>query len=139
MGKIRTGDVQVEGLDDLRKALKALGPDAQKELKDASKGVASFVAADVKSAAQGFGGVAAHVAPSVSAVGGVSGAGVAFGGSSYPMAGGAAWGSKRFKQFKPYLGSIGYFPYRQIKANADRIVTEFTAAVNKVIVKRFPQ
>lgn len=137
--KIKTGTVQVEGLPELRKALKALGPDAQRELKDASRSVAGFVASDAASAAQSIGGVAAKTAPSIKAVGGTTGAGVAFGGAAYPFAGGAAWGSVRFKQFKPWLGHIGYFPYPQIKDNEDRIVDEFTDAVNKVIVKRFPQ
>lgn len=137
--KIRTGDVRVEGLRELSKALKELGPDAQKELKEASKEVATFVANDARAAASSLGGVAAHVAPSISAVGGVAGAGVAFGGSSWPMAGGAAWGSHRFKQFKPWLGSIGYFPYPQIKENEERIVDEYTDAVDRIIVKRFPQ
>lgn len=137
--KIRTDDVQVEGLPALRKALKELGPDATRELKDASKEVAGFVAADAAAAARSIGGVAAHVAPSIAAVGGTSGAGVAFGGGAYPMAGGAAWGSVRFAQFKPWLGHIGYFPYPQIKNNEDRIVDEYTDAVNKVIERRFPQ
>lgn len=137
--KIRTGDIQVEGLPALRKALKELGPDASKELKDASKEVAGFVAHDAASAANSIGGVAAKTAPSIKAVGGTTGAGVALGGPSYPFAGGAAWGSVRFKQFKPWLGHIGYFPYPQIKDNEDRIVDEYTDAVNKVIERRFPQ
>lgn len=140
--KVKTGTVQVEGLRDLNRALKQLGPDAQKELRDASKEVAGFVARDASAAARSLGGVAAHVAPSIRAVGGVGGAGVSFGGSAYPMAGGAEFGSIRYKQFKPWRGNgpdAGYFVYPAIRQDADRIVTEFTQAVNKVIEKRFPQ
>lgn len=139
MPKIRTGTVKVDGLTELNRALKALGPDAQKELKEASKSVAGFVAADARSGAYSLGGVAAHVAPSISAVGGVSGAGVAFGGARYPMAGGAAWGSIRFKQFKAFRRGVGYFPYPQIVDNAERIEDEFVDAVQKVINRRFPE
>ena len=137
--KVRTETVKVTGLRELSRALKNIGPEAQKELREASRTVAGFVASDAAAAARSLGGVAAHVAPSISPVGGVSSAGVAFGGSAYPMAGGAEFGSVRFKQFKPWLGHKGYFPYPQIVDNEDRIVEEFTGAVNKVIEKRFPQ
>ncbi len=139
--KIRSGTVKVQGLRELNKALKALGPEAQKELREASKSVASFVASDAKSAAYALGGVAGHVAPSIGAVGGVSGAGVAFGGAAYPMAGGAEFGSYRYKQFKTWRGNgpdAGYFVYPSIRQDADRIVTEFTDAVDRIIDKRFP-
>lgn len=139
--RIRTGTVKVDGLRELNRALKAIGPEAQKELKEASKKVAGFVASDAASAARSLGGVAAHVAPSIKAVGGVSSAGVAFGGSAYPMAGGAEFGSIRYKQFKAWRGSsssAGYFVYPSIRQDADRIVTEFTDAVEQVIARNFP-
>lgn len=137
--KIRTSTLTVEGLPQLSRALRAIGPEAQKELKEASRSVAGFVASDAASAARSIGGVAGHVAPTIKAVGGVAGAGVAFGGSAYPMAGGAAWGSIRFKQFKPWLGHIGYFPYPQIKSNEDRIESEYGDAIQRVISRNFPQ
>lgn len=140
--KVRSGTVQVHGLPELSKALKAIGPDAQKELREASKRVATFVANDARAAAYSIGGVAAHVAPSIKPVGGVSGAGVALGGASYPMAGGAEFGSLRFKQFKPWRGSssdAGYFVYPAIRQDADRIQTEFTDAVDDIIKRRFPE
>jgi hypothetical protein len=140
--KIRSGTVKVDGLAELNRALKALGPEAQKELKAASRRVADFVAKDAASAARTIGGVAAHVAPSIKPVGGVSGAGVAFGGSAYPMAGGAEFGSIRFKQFKPWRGNssdAGYFIYPAIRQDADRIETEFTGAVDDIIKRRFPE
>lgn len=140
--KVRSGTVQVHGLPELSRALKAIGPDAQKELREASRRVARFVADDARAAALSIGGVAAHVAPSIKPVGGVSGAGVALGGAAYPMAGGAEFGSLRFKQFKPWRGNgsdAGYFVYPAIRADADRIETEFTDAVDDIIKRRFPQ
>lgn len=140
--KIRSGTVKVDGLRELNAALRAIGPEAQKELKEASRKVAEFVANDARAAAQSLGGVAAHVAPSIRPVGGVSGAGVAFGGAAYPMAGGAEFGSMRFKQFKPWRGNgsdAGYFAYPAIRQDADRIETEFTHAVDDIIKRRFPE
>lgn len=142
MPKIRTGDVKVHGLAELNKALKAIGPDAQRDLKEASREVAGFVASGARAAAYAQGGVAAHVAPSIAPVGGVSGAGVAFGGARYPMAGGAEFGSIRYKQFKSWRGSdsgAGYFVYPAIRQDSDRIVDEFTDAVQKIINRRFPE
>jgi hypothetical protein len=139
--KIKSGTVKVEGLAELNRALRAIGPDAQKDLKEASKKVAGFVATDAAAAARSLGGVAAHVAPSIRPVGGVSGAGVGFGGAAYPMAGGAEFGSIRFKQFQPWRGSdssAGYFVYPSIRRDADRIVTEFSDAVEQVIARHFP-
>lgn len=139
--KVRTGTVKVDGLTELNRALRAIGPEAQRELRDASRKVAGFVASDASAAARSLGGVAAHVAPSITAVGGVSNAGVAFGGSAYPMAGGAEFGSMRFKQFKPWRGSgheAGYFVYPSIRRDEDRIVTEYTDAVEQVISRNFP-
>ncbi len=139
--KIRTGDVKVQGLRELSRALKKLGPEAQKELKTASREVAGFVASGAANRARSLGGVAAHVAPSISATGGVSGAGVGFGGAAYPMAGGAEFGSYRYKQFKPWLGNgpgAGYFVYPTIRAESDRIVQQFSDAVDKVIERNFP-
>jgi len=140
--KIRSGTVKVQGLPELSRALKAVGPEAQKELKDAAKSVATFVANDARARALGLGSTAAHVAPSISATGGVSGAGVGFGGAAYPMAGGAEFGALRFKQFKAWRGNgpdAGYFVYPTIRADADQIVEEFTDAVDKIIDKRFPE
>jgi hypothetical protein len=114
--KIRSDTVRVVGLPELSKALKEIGPDAQKELREASKRVAGFVADDARAAAQSLGGVAAHVAPSI--------------------------GSIKYHQFKPWRGNssdAGYFLYPAIRQDADRIETEFTDAVDDIIKRRFPQ
>lgn len=142
--KIRSGTVQVDGLPELSRALKAIGPDARRELREASKSVAEFVAADARSGAQVLGGVAAKSAPSIGAVGGVAGAGVAFGGASSPWAAGAEFGGGRrptTRQFEPWRGNgetAGYFVYPAIRSNAERIESEFTDAIDGIIKRRFP-
>lgn len=135
----KAGAVRVTGLRELNKALRDIGPEARQELKAASRKVAEFVTADAKAAAFSLGGVAAKSAPSLAPRAGVSGnAGVAFGGASYPFAGGAEFGSLRYKQFQPWRGngpSAGYFLYPSIRRDADRIVTEFTAALDDLVKK----
>lgn len=134
--RVNAGTVRVSGMRELNKALREVSKETQGELKEASRGVAEFVASDSRSAAQSLGGVAAKTAPSISPVGGVKGAGVALGGARFPFAGGAEFGSVRFKQFKPWRGNssgAGYFVYPSIRRNAERIEDEFTAAVEALL------
>lgn len=134
----KTEGVSVEGLAELRKALKAISADAPKELNAASKKVATFVAADARAAAEGLGGVAGHVAPSIGAVGNARGGGVSFGGSSYPMAEGAEFGGQgrpTTQQFKPHLGRTGYFVYPTIRRDGDRIESTFVELLDHLMRK----
>lgn len=138
MARIRTGMVQVDGLRELNKALKDMGPELKGELRKTNKTVADFVAVDAKSAAYSVGGVAAHVAPSIKASAGAESAGVSLGGGRYPMAGGAEFGSNKFKQFKPWRGNgsdAGYFVYPAIRQDADRIETEYGVAMDRLLRK----
>jgi len=152
--KIRSGTIEVEGLAELNKALRALGPEMQKELGSASRDVARFVADDAAAGARSRGGVAAHIAPSIKPVGGVKSAGVGLGGPRYPMAPGAEFGAgqnvartrasgsyKGYNQFDEWKGNgpqAGYFVYPAIRQDADRIETEYTKAVDALTKKAFP-
>jgi hypothetical protein len=152
--KIKTGTVSVEGLRELNKALKALGPEFPKALGAASKVVANFVANDARGAAMSLGGIAAKTAPSIKGVGGATSAGVAFGGARYPFASGAEFGAGQdlrrrrssgtylgFNQFEPWKGNgkdAGYFVYPSIRQDSDRIVTEYSKAVDAVLKNAFP-
>lgn len=134
--RISTGTVKVEGLRELNRALKRIGPEHQKELKKTNLSVAELVADDARASAQSQGGVAGHVAPSIQAKGYTTSAAVAFGGSGYEMAGGAEFGSIRFKQFKTWRGNsgdAGYFLYPTIRNDADRIYTEYTEALDDLL------
>lgn len=152
--KIRTGTIEVEGLAELNKRLRTLGPDLQKELVKTNRSVAGFVAADAQAAASALGGVAAHVAPSIKAVGGARSAGVAFGGARYPMAPGAEFGAGQgmqrrrssgsylgFNQFDHWTGNgpdAGYFIYPSIRRDSDRIETAYGQALDALLNKAFP-
>lgn len=128
--------VRVVGLNDLNRALRELGPDLQRELKRTNLDVAQIVADDARSAALQLGGVAAHVAPSIRASARNTAAGVSFGGAGYPMAAGAEFGAYQFKQFQPWRGNdenAGYFVYPAIRQDADRIETEYGAAIDKLL------
>lgn len=139
--RIRTGTIQVEGLRELSRALKSMPKEVGKDLQKTNKAVAGFVAKDAKSAASALGGVAAKAAPSIRATASKTSAGVSFGGAAYPFAGGAEFGSIRYKQFQPWRGSssdAGYFIYPTIRRDADRIATEYTQALDDFIGRAFP-
>ncbi len=140
MGKInaKSQGVRVTGLVELNRALKALGPEVQKELKAANFEVGSMVADDARSIAMGLGGVAAKVAPSIKATKTATGAAVSFGGAAYPMAGGAEFGSLRYKQFQPWRGNgsdAGYFVYPAIRQDADQIEATYLDRIDDIMRK----
>lgn len=152
--RIRTGTVSVTGLAELNKELRAMDTGLQKELAQTNRGVAGFVADDARSAALSLGGVAAKVAPSIRAVGGVKSAGVGFGGAAFPYGAGAEFGAghgiprhrssgayQGYNQFKPWRGngeSAGYFVYPTIRRDAPRIENEYVKAVDALLKKAFP-
>lgn len=138
--KVRTGDVRIEGLREVDKALKELGPEARKELRATNRDVAEKEAQHAAAAAVSIGGVAAKTAPSIKAVGSYQSAGLAFGGASYPFGAGAAFGGQgrpTTQQFQPWVTG-GYFPFPQIKADSDDITDTYVDALNRLIEKAFP-
>jgi hypothetical protein len=136
--RIKTGTIQVEGLAELSRALKKVEGATPGALRETNKKVADTVADKARGLASGLGGVAAKVAPSLRAVAGAKSAGVAGGGSSYPMFGGAEFGSYRYRQFQPYRGSgsdAGYFLYPAIRDEAPNIEDEYREALGELIRK----
>lgn len=134
--RFKSGEVRVEGLTELQRALKEIGPEAAKESRKVSRKVAGFVADDAKSAAYSLGGVAAHVAPSIKPSAGAVSAGVALGGAAYPMALGAEFGGRgrpTTMQFQPHLGRTGYFVYPTIRRDGDRIESEYREGIDHVL------
>lgn len=130
--------VNVEGLAELRKALKAVSGDAAKELSAAGKDVAQFVAEDARGAAAGLGGVAAKVAPSIRAAAAAGGGAISLGGAAYPMAAGAEFGGQgrpTTQQFKPHLGRTGYVVYPTIRRDADRIEEAYSEKLDDLMRK----
>lgn len=136
MTRIRSGAIEVEGLGDLNRALKRLGDEAPAALREANKEAAEDVAGGSRSRAFALGGVAARVAPTISARAGATSAGVGLGGAAHPEAMGAEFGGGRRKttrQFKPWRGSgegAGYFVYPTIRDRSDQIVETYTDKID---------
>ncbi|NUO35887.1 MAG: hypothetical protein HOQ45_02405 [Nocardioidaceae bacterium] len=139
MARIRSSDqgVRVQGLAELNRALRGLGKEHQRELKETNVKVSQAVAQHAQQRAYSLGGVAAHVAPTIKGGGGTTWAGIKFG-SGHPEAAGAEFGAYRFKQFKPWRGNgsdAGYFVYPMIRADADDITERYEAALDDLLRK----
>lgn len=112
--------VRVQGATELAHALDRFGDELDDGIRRLGETVAEFIAKDARAAAVSLGSVAGLVAPSVRADGDT----VQLGGSGYPMAGGAEFGSTRYPQFQPWRGSGpegGYFLYPTVRRDSARI------------------
>lgn len=141
MSRVNTGAVNVEGLRELSRALKDLGPEFPREMRITNKEVASSVADDARSRAFSLGGVAAKTAPTLKASAGATSAGVAVGGPSAPWGPGAEFGGgarPTTQQFKPWRGNgpdAGYFLYPTIRDNAEQIEAQYREALDDLIAR----
>jgi hypothetical protein len=136
--RIRSGAVQVEGLRELSRALKALDATLPRELRAANKAAAEVVASRARARALGLGSVAAKTAPSINASAGAQSAGVGFGGPAYPFGGGAEFGSLRYRQFQPWTGNgpdAGYFVYPTIRDDDAEWFGEYEEAIEGLLRK----
>lgn len=139
--RIRTGTVAVHGLPELSRALRSIDADLVKELRDTNKEVANDVKDGAQAKAYSLGGVAAHVASSLSANAGQQSAAVAGGGTAHPAFGGAEFGGQgrpTTQQFKPWRGSgegAGYFLYPTIRDKAPQIEDAYLRGLEQLLRK----
>ena len=149
MPTIRSNDVQVDGLDELYRALRQMGPELEKQMRLTNKAAAETETQNARAAAARLGDVPAHVINSLSSRGSGTAAGIAFGGPRAPDAMGHEFGAGRdmprkrksgtylgYQQFKPWRGrgeGAGYFIYPTIRRDADRIVADYEAAVDRLL------
>lgn len=129
--------VEVVGLRDFQRELRGIDKDFAKELKQASKQAAEIVAGGTYSALISYGGSSAKAAPSVKAFGQQRAGLVKIGGSRYPFAMGANFGSNKYKQFRKPT-KPDYALYRTIAAKNDQIIEVYGDALDKVAKKAFP-
>jgi hypothetical protein len=136
MVRLRAGSdgIGYEGLNQLNRDLKAVGKEAQGELKKANVTVAKKEGDRARAAAFGLGGVSAHVAPGIQGSGGNAWAGIRLG--SDPAAGGAEFGGQRrptTQQFRPWLGHTGYAVYPTIRRDNEEITSTWFEAIENLM------
>lgn len=118
--------VQVQGVRQLATALYHSDAKLSAELRAINRESANRLAKSAQASARAYGGVAAKTAQSIRANASGSTSGITYGGSRYPYAFGAEFGSKRYHQFKPWRGNAtestwmnangpGYFIYPSVR------------------------
>lgn len=142
-------------LDGARRALSSLPKELQSEVRRASKDIAGDVARSARGAASVQGGLAYLVGQTIRAVSDRfptvsmgSGARLPRSGPGWSRQrsgpgqtindvwGGAEFGSKRHRQFRPWLGngfSAGYFLYPTVRARGDEAFERWVGAVQAAL------
>jgi hypothetical protein len=129
--------VDIEGLRDLQRELRAIDPAFAKELRLANKEAAEVVAEATRASFSSRGGVAPKVASSVKVMAQQRSASVRIGGAKYPYAMGSNFGSLRYTQFPP-LAKPDYSLFTSIEAKRDEVVDKYEEALVQVTKKAFP-
>jgi hypothetical protein len=143
----RVGTVYVEGLDEFRRELKKAERALPKAMNDLNNRVATIAKDAGQQQATAMGSVFRKVAPSFSAGRAASKAAVLLGGQRYPMAIGAEFGARRYRQFPAWRGNqyadplgtdVGYMLHPAIRANRDRIINTYGDGIEKLMSTAFP-
>lgn len=95
--------IHVEGLEELRRDLRAVDAKMPRQLTAINREVAGMVAPTAQSRASGYGGVRGKAAPNIRARAEQRYAVIAIGGA--PYAAGAFLGARRYRQFPSYVGA----------------------------------
>ena len=145
----RSGAIQVLGLRDFQRELRAVDTKLPRTLAVANKTAAEYVAERARRRAHSPGGVAAKSAPSIRAAGEQRRSKILIGGKTWPYALGAEFGAKVYPQFKPWRGNqhdpgmepgsgVGYFLYPTIRETRDEYLEIYARAIDQVMRDAFP-
>lgn len=131
------GRVEVHGVREFQRELRAAGREWPKELRVASRDAAEVVATGARRSFESRPGVAPKVADSVKVLAQQRSAAVRIGGRRWPYAMGSEFGSKRYRQFPPPRRG-GYSLYATIAATRDEVVEQYAEAVDRLMRRAFP-
>lgn len=132
---------RIDGLREFRNELKDVAAEMPRELRSGLKDIVELMAPKVRSAFESGGGVLPKVAPSVKVLAQQTGASIRIGGTQYPFALGAEFGSAQFKQFQPWRGSggdAGYALYPTVRAEREHLVDDVGDLMERLASKAFP-
>lgn len=133
--------VRVTGLKELARELKTIDRSWGKELAKAAKEAAKIIATDAKRRGVSAGSTLAKAAESFKPGGTQRGGYVKIGGSDYPYALGAEFGSDRYPQFQPWRGAgqnAGYALYPAIRGKREEVVEQYGHAIDELTRRAFP-
>lgn len=135
--------LKVEGLKEFTSALRKVSADLPRVVRRVNADIARQVAADAKSEAMGLPG-RSKFAGLISSSAGQNFAAVRVS-ASHPAAGGWVFGSRRFRQFRSWIGnradltSDTYAVGPAIQKNLPRIEASYHARIGVALRKAFPK
>ena len=133
--------VRVEGLKELRRELKAVDGDWNRQLQKVNKAIAEDVAEGTRAAFSSMGGSAPKVAGTVKALAQQARAQVKVGGKGNSVANqvamGNLWGSQRFKQF-PRPAPAGYALYPTLASLRPDLEDRYLDMLDDLMRRAFP-
>lgn len=136
--------IEVEGMGDFAKALRAASQSAPEALKRANYDLGSKIVKDGRRKASTR--LEKKAAKSLRASRAASNVTVSGGGARYPFFYGAEFGAKQFKQFKSWRGNQwggwsggpGYFLHPAIRANSVESLRIYWDRINEITDEAFP-
>lgn len=141
-------NVEIEGLQATLRAFRELPKNASDELRDEAGEIAASMAGWIRDAANADSRQSALVANTVKvlrdrvpvvSIGGASRVGTGTGrkkGKAYEILFGANFGSRTYRQFRPWAGKGNdYFVFTQIEAHEREIESRYLDAADRVITK----
>lgn len=132
--------IEVVGLRDLQKELRAIDKDFPKELRLANKEAAQVVADATRASFASRGGVAPKVAASVKALAQQRNASVKIGGARFPYALGSEFGGRARRttqQFPPFQKG-GYSLFPTVKDKREEVIKVYDEAIDRLLARAFP-
>ena len=132
--------IEVRGLKELRRELKAVDAQWPKALQKVNKAIAEEVAEGTRAVFSSMGGSAPKVASTVKALAQQTRAQVKVGGGNSiggQVAMGNLWGSQRFKQF-PSPAASGYALYPTLKGLRPDIEDRYLDLLGDLLARAFP-
>ena len=139
--------VDIEGLDQFARDLRAAGPAMPKRMGQANKKAAELVADEARRRAKSLGGSAAKGVRTLTSSAAAKQAAIMVGGPRAPWMWGAEFGAKRYRQFPAWrdnqwapdtANGVGYFMHPAIRETRDEFVETYMAAVSQVAAGAFP-
>lgn len=144
--KVKEFAAQIEGLSDLRRALKAIGDEYPDQLKQANIALADGIVSGSLRRAAGVSPLANKAAKSLRAMKSAANASVRGGGARYPYFFGAEFGSKRYRQFKAWRGNQftpggqpGYFLHPTIREDSQQLLIKYREILDRLHATAFPE
>lgn len=144
MARARSDKVEIIGLADVQKALRAADPELAKQLRVRQKSIAEKVVAKATARGDALGGVAAKSTQALKAKAEQRASKILLDGDKFPWALGGEFGGLGYPQFEPWKGNqytdplgqdVGYFLHPTLRDMRNDIIDEYEDMVRDLLAR----